>query len=555
MSDGHAHLPPELREADEGDEATDSTPRKRRTKLIVWLIALVVAVAMAGYGLLPLFQGGNGEQGYPQEAPAPPATPTGSIEAFGEQQPDWVDCADGMQCAQVWAPLDWNEPAGERITLALIKQPATGGERLGTLFVNPGGPGASGVEFLVRGAGAAVSADVQAQYDVIAWDPRGVNLSTPVTCLDAAGLDEVLFGDGELSDLEVGSDEWIAQARTESAEFGAACAASTGPLIEHVGTDSTIQDLDMLRQIVGDDALNFFGYSYGTYIGAQYAERYPDRVGRLVLDGAMDPQTTLSEVVREQTRSFEDALRRYVDDCVLRENCPGIAMNGLSGTGPGLADAVMEWIGSLLDRADTETMRASDGRVLNSGTLLTAIITPLYSADSAEMLDDLFMSVAQGDPETAFWYADYYYDRVDGEYASNSTESFQAINCLDYPSDDDPERMRERAAELAEIAPTIGRFQGYGDISCAEWPASATAERTAVSAAGADPILVVGTTGDTATPYRWAESLAKQLESGQLLTYVGEGHTAYGGNTCIDTAVDEYLLTGALPAEGTRCEA
>ena len=550
MSDSQppTHLPPEL-------QGSDEAPRPRHgRKLLVWLIALVVAIAMVGYGLLPLFQG-NDEPGYPEEPPPAPAVPVGTLEGFGSQQPTWVECAEELECAQVWAPLDWDDVEGERITLALIKQEATGADPLGTLFVNPGGPGASGVQFLSGGAGAAVSAQVQERYDVISWDPRGVGLSTPVQCLDTAGMDEYLFGTSEVDDTELGSDEWIAAARAESTKFGQACADATGPVLGEVGTSSTIQDLEMLREIVGDAQLNFFGYSYGTYIGAQYAERFPDRVGRLVLDGAMDPQATLSDVVREQTRSFEEALTRYVAECLTRENCPFPAIAGVSGANDEAVAAVMEWIGNLLDRVDAETMRASDGRTLHSGTMLTAIITPLYSADSAELLDELFTTVSEGDPETAFWFADFYYDRVEGEYATNSTESFAAINCLDYPSDDDPASMRERAAELGKVAPTIGRFQGFGDISCGAWPFSDVTERTPVTAAGAEPILVVGTTGDTATPYKWAESLAQQLESGTLLTYVGEGHTAYGGNACIDDYVDDYLLTGAVPDEGSRCAA
>lgn len=541
-------VPPEL-------QGVHEAPRTRRgPKIIVWLIALVVAIAMVGYGLLPLFQISD-EPGYPDEPPPAPATPVGSVEGYGSQQPTWVDCAEDMRCAQVWAPLDWDDPTGDRITLAFIKQEATGGDPLGTLFVNPGGPGASGVQFLAGGAGAAVSAEVQKRYDVVSWDPRGVGFSAAVECFDAAGMDEYLFGASEVDDLELGSDEWIAAAHSESAAFGAACEEATGPLLGEVGTSSTIQDLDMLRAIVGDTHLNFFGYSYGTYIGAQYAERYPDNVGRLVLDGAMDPQTTLSDVVREQTRSFEDALTRYVAACLTREDCPLPTLAAVTGTDDAATSEVMAWIGGLLDRVDAEPLRASDGRTLHSGTMLTAIITPLYSADSAQLLDELFTTVAEGDPETAFWFADAYYDRVDGEYTTNSTEAFSAINCLDYPSDDDPERMRERAAELVEVAPTIGRFQGFGDISCGAWPFSDVTERLPVTAEGARPILIVGTTGDTATPYRWAESLAEQLESGHLLTYVGEGHTAYGGNTCIDTRVDAYLLTGEVPEAGARCAA
>ena len=504
-------------------------------------IAVTVAVALVVSACVPLAFLGQGERdGNP--APSLPAEPGNSVESFAEQEPDWQSCLDGMQCADVYAPLDWADPAGERITLHLVKQPATGGDPIGTLFVNPGGPGASGADYVADNIDSAVQDDVARAYDVIGWDPRGVGQSAPVSCLDAAGMDEYLFGLGEEAG-EVGSDEWIAAARAESKEFGAACAESSGALLEHVDTGSTVQDLDMLRGIVGDTKLNYLGYSYGTYIGARYADAYPEKVGRLVLDGAMDPSASLSEVVREQTRGFELALRAYVTDCIERNDCPFT----------GNVDESMAAIGTLLDRIEATPLQGSDGRMLTSSTMLTAIITPLYSQSNWGYLDQLFETAAEGDADVALSLADFYYDRSNGEYLSNSTEAFAAINCLDYPNADDVDQMRKEAAELDEIAPTIGRFQGFGDLSCAGWPYPGVEERSAVSAEGADPILVVGTTGDPATPYRWAVSLADQLDDAVLLTYEGEGHTAYGENDCVNAAVDAYLLEGVLPNNGLVC--
>lgn len=508
----------------------------RRPVLIAWIVAVVMVVGVT----VPLFFL-TGESG--QEAGPLPTPPANSVESFGEQDPVWTNCAEGMQCADVYAPLDWNDPAGERITLALVKQPATGGDPIGSLFVNPGGPGASGIDYVKDNINGAVQPDVQRAYDVIGWDPRGVGQSTPVTCLDASEMDDYLFGYEKTDDLTEGSDEWIDAALEETAEFGKACEERTGALLGHVDTASTVQDLDMLRAIVGDPKLNYLGYSYGTFIGALYADAYPERVGRLVLDGAMDPAADLSDVMREQTRGFELALRAYVTDCIGRNMCP------FSGT----VDEAMAKIGQMLDRVDAKPLQGSDGRMLTSGTMLTAIITPLYSESNWSYLDQLFRTVNKGDADVALSLADFYYDRQGGSYLNNSTESFSAINCLDYPNALDPERMRAEAKELAEIAPTIGRFQGYGDVSCASWPFPGVSERTGVTGAGADPILVVGTTGDPATPYRWAESLADQLESGTLVTYEGEGHTAYGKSSCINKVVDDYLLTGAVPDGDPRC--
>ena len=515
------------------------TTAARRTGIVRAALALGAVAALAGCSLLPGLGG-------VREAAAPelPEAPSGSAASFSEQDPEWQSCGDGMQCADVFAPLDWAEPAGETITLRLVKHPATGTERLGTLFINPGGPGASGAGYVMDSIDRVVQPELQAAYDVIGWDPRGVGDSTPVHCLDAAEMDRFLYGDDSATaGLERGSDAWIAAALAEREGFEAACAEENGALLAHVATSDTVQDLEMLRGIVGDPKLSYLGFSYGTYIGARYADAYPDRVGRLVLDGAMDPTATMSDVVREQTIGFEQALRAYTADCLERRGCP------LSGS----VDAGMAQISALLDRVDSQPLRASDGRTVTSGVAVTAIVLPLYSQDMWGYLDRLFSSLAVDDPDVALALADAYNDRVDGVYQSNSFEAFSAINCLDYPNESDPERMRADAAELAEIAPTIGRFQGYGDLACATWPVPSVAERTPVSAPGAAPILVVGTTGDPATPYRWAESLAEQLESGHLITYVGEGHTAATTSSCVADIVSEYLLTGAVPASDPRC--
>ncbi|WP_053387396.1 alpha/beta hydrolase [Leucobacter japonicus] len=515
--------------------------RRGRAGRALAAVAVAAAAALAVSGCAPI---SALIQGALQRTPQLPSIPERTVAGFGAQHPEWVACQNGLQCAVVNAPLDWADPAGETITLSLVKQPALSGSALGSLFVNPGGPGASGVEYLSGGVGGAVQNDVQQQFDVIAWDPRGVGQSSPVTCLDAAGMDDYLFGDEGTADIEVGSDEWIAASKQMSTEFGQACLQRTGDLLGHVSTAETVQDLDMLRAIAGDPKLNYLGYSYGTYIGARYADAYPERVGRLVLDGAMDPSTSIGDVVREQTRGFEQALRAYTTDCLTRDDCPLNAP----------VDVGMAQISALLDRVEANPLRGSDGREFSVSTMITAIITPLYSQSNWGYLDQLFSSVADGNADIGLSLADFYYDRENGEYLTNSTEAFSAINCLDYPAGNtDPEVMRAEAAELNEIAPTIGRYQGYGDLFCASWPEAPAAERGSVEAAGADPILVVGTTGDPATPYRWAESLADQLDSGVLVTFNGEGHTAYGNNSCINGVIDDYFLTGATPSADPQC--
>lgn len=515
--------------------------RKNRWILGTGAVLIVIAMVLAAGGVWRALQPSPTKPPLSDLKLDTPEVPGGTD--FGAQKPDWTDCGDGFSCADVNAPLDWAHPEGETIALRLVKHPATNGKPIGTLFVNPGGPGASGASFVRDSLDFAVGAALKESFDVVGWDPRGVGASSSVHCLDAAAMDEYLFGPSETEGYERGSEQWIAAAIDESRKFGAACAKNTGALLAHVDTMSTVHDLDMLREIVGDKQLNYLGYSYGTYIGARYADAYPDKVGRLVLDGVLDPATTEADVVREQTRGFELALRSYAASCLAQKNCP------LHGS----VDEAMSQIGALLDAVDEKPLTGSDGRELSASTLLTAIITPLYSQSNWGYLDRLFSSVANGDADFALALADSYYGRANGTYTDNSTEAFSAINCLDYPNSIDPVRMREEAAELEQVAPTIGRFQGYGDVGCAGWPYKGVDERSAVSAPGAAPILIVGTTGDPATPYRWAVSLSEQLESSVLVTYRGEGHTAYGNNDCVDRAVERYLISGTTPSAGLTC--
>jgi pimeloyl-ACP methyl ester carboxylesterase len=446
-----------------------------------------------------------------------------------------------MLCSTAIAPLDWSDPSAGEIELALVRSPATG-EKIGSLLVNPGGPGGSGVEYIAESIDYAVGPRVKERFDVVGFDPRGIGRSSAVRCLDAAAMDEFIYG---IVPAERGSDEWIAEVTEGNREFGQACADETGDLLGNVDTVSAARDLDLLRAILGDDELNYLGYSYGTFLGATYAGLYPEKAGRLVLDGAIDPAASNQEVNIAQSVGFEDALRAYLEDCLASGDCP------FSGSVDDAADEVAR----LLASVEASPLRGSDGRMLGADALVTAIIYPLYSAETWPYLSDMFESVMFGEADTALAFADLYYGREqDGTYRDNSTEAFRAVNCLDFAYDDDPAKMRADAAELAEAAPIIGPYFGYGDIGCAQWPYSSTAERGPIAAEGAPPIMVVGTTGDPATPYQWAEALADQLDSGFLVSYDGEGHTAYNkSNDCIDDAVEDFLIDGTVPAADPHC--
>nr|WP_092675988.1 alpha/beta hydrolase [Agromyces flavus] len=463
------------------------------------------------------------------------------LEPYYEQVLEWEPCGQ-MQCATATAPLDWSAPETDSIELALVRQPARG-EKQGSLLVNPGGPGASGYEFISESLGYAVGPRLQEHFDVVGFDPRGVGRSTPVTCFDDdAEKDAFLYG---VIPAERGSDEWIAAARDANEDFGAACAHRTGELLANVDTESAARDLDLLRAIVGDEKLNYLGYSYGTLLGATYADLYPDKVGRLVLDGAVDPTTTLDEVNIAQSIGFEHALKGYLADCLASDECP------FAGT----VDEAADEVGRLLASVDASPLQGSDGRQLGADALVLAIIYPLYSPETWPYLSDMFESVMFGQADTALAFADGYNGReTDGTYRDNSVEAFRAINCLDNTYDDDVSSMRQRAAELAEAAPIIGPYFSFGDIGCANWPYAADGPPAPTTAEGAAPILVVGTTGDPATPYDDAVALADQLDSGVLVTYDGEGHTAYRkSNACVDQAVEAYFLDGTVPSSDPGC--
>ncbi|SFN34848.1 alpha/beta hydrolase [Mycetocola miduiensis] len=502
------------------------------------LLALPVCLALSLSGCVTAF--------FP--APETTSTPTGedvadSLRPFYEQQLIWEPCNDGMQCSTATAPMDWENPDAGDIELALVRKPASGNP-IGSLLINPGGPGASGFDYIAQSVDAAADARLQANFDIVGFDPRGVNRSTPVSCLEPAEMDEYLYG---IADNERGSEAWIAEVTASAEGFAAACAENTGEFLEFVDTVSAARDLDMLRASLGDEKLNYLGYSYGTFLGASYAELHPKTTGRLVLDGAIDPASSIYEVNEAQAKGFESALAAYLDACLGSRDCPFT----------GSAEEALSTIGDLMASVDETPIKNSDGRKLGASALLTAIIYPLYfpAGEAWPQLSEMLASVMNGNAEYAFAFADAYNGRLeDGTYDNNTTEAFIAYNCRDYTHNADPARMAEEAAKLAKAAPVIGPYFGYGDIGCAAWSYPDGAERDEIHAAGAAPILVIGTTNDPATPYVWAEALADQLESGVLVTYQGEGHTGYNkGSRCVDAVVDDFFIDGTVPGSDPQC--
>ena len=471
-------------------------------------------------------------------APELPEAPEG-LSAFYEQDVVWEECGQG-ECADVNVPLSYDEPDGETIEIA-VKRRAADGEAIGSLLINPGGPGGSGVD-LVEGVDMMFSTDLLEGYDVVGFDPRGVGQSSAVDCVSDAELDEI-----RATDYDLDSPDQVEEFVTAAEELAEACAANTGPLLGHVDTVSAAQDIDVLRHVLGEAQLDYLGYSYGTLLGATYAELFPQNVGRMVLDGAVDPAADSDDLVRGQAKGFERALRVFIEDCLEGSQCPL--------TGP--ADNAVGQVQSLLELAGHTPLPTGTDRDLTPSLMFSGIILPLYEDALWPMLSSaLAAAIHDNDGSQLLLLADIGAERdpADGSYANNSTEAFMAINCLDYPVVADLDQMRSDAEELEEISPTFGSALAYGDISCEVWPETSTAERTPIAAEGAGPIVVIGTTGDPATPYVWSQNLADQLADATLVTYEGEGHTAYGrSNDCITEAVDAYLLAGTVPQDGLTC--
>ena len=461
------------------------------------------------------------------------------LAPYYSQEVTWTDCEVSYTCATVEVPLDYADPGGERIELAAIMAKADG-EAQGTILVNPGGPGGSGYSFVSESVDYATSDRLRENFNVLGFDPRGVGRSTPVECLTDQEMDEA-----RAEYIDPSTPEGLAAARASARELADKCGQNSGELLGYVDTVSAARDMDILRAVAGDPLLNYLGFSYGTFLGATYAELFPDKVGRMVLDGGLDPAASNEEVTLAQAEAFEKAIRSYVEDCLTSAGCP------LSGT----PEEAVQTIRSLLASIEASPMTAGDGRLVTVSTFVSGLILPLYNDANWPALTQALSDALKGDPTYMLWLADQSAERdQDGTYSSNSSVAFSAVNCLDYPMETDDEQMRIDAKELEAASPTIGKYLAYGGITCEAWPYQAVNQPHRITAEGTPDLLVVGTTGDPATPYEWSVTLAGQLASATLLTWEGEGHTAYGrSNDCIETAVDDYFINDTVPRDGTVC--
>ena len=588
---------------------TGGSPRHRRAGISALAVLVGGCLSACGTGLAPAAGG---------SATVPGPIPSG-LESFYRQAVNWYSCGatDGMEktsektaqasastttaattsaqttaapssdgatetsdsseeetdnasfsCAVITVPLDYANPKGETISIAMKKRAATGGHSQGALFINPGGPGDSGVSFAER-AGNAFSPDLLSAYDIIGFDPRGVGSSTAITCSsddDSSGSTAEPSASGEASSSassasSAGStasatasagttssgdsyEEWAESTRQSFQELTEQCASNTEPaaLLDHVDTVSAARDLDILRALAGQEKLNYLGFSYGTYLASVYAETFPGNTGRMVLDGAIDPSLSLAEQGLGQAKGFEQALRTYVDYCQASAGCP------LSGG----TDAGVQQVRDLITSANSTPLSTGDpNRTVTGSDIVTALSEYLYTTEQNwEPLNKALDQAINHRDGSAFAAT----EEQDAASKDDSGGAFQAVTCLDYPVEGDKTTWAAQYEEAKRVAPIFGNTSVGMDLVCSVWGHNGTRKPTQIHAHGAAPILVVGTTGDPATPYAWSKSLAEQLDSGQLLTWEGNGHTAYGGDaSCVNDAVDTYLISGTMPKEGLTC--
>lgn len=470
---------------------------------------------------------------------------------------DWARCGNGYECADVLLPLDQADPDGEQVRIALKRLPAASGDAEGAILLNPGGPGESGVA-LVTSAPDILGAEVLARYDVIGFDPRGVGASTHVRCLEPGEEDPTGVG------FDLSDPRDVARMRDAVTALAASCRERSGALLDHVGTTDVVADLERIRELLGFERLDYLGYSYGTLIGALYADTYPERVGRMVLDGVVDPSIDYSRLQDEQTTAFDEAFSRFVAECRRGRTCP-------------LDADPDEAARDVLDLADELDAAADQGRSgVDGADLVEAMSEAMYMPwawpEVALGLGDLarggggeelFEAVGvggggdggggDGSGEIEDQASDAVGNDPDVTTDLNYPFWFTAVDCADYPPTGTFEEAVEHARELGERSELFGG--SIGEAMCTLWPTAKRREPALVHARGAAPILIIGTVHDPATPYSWAVSLAEQLDSGYLLTYDGDGHGIVGGvSRCVDAVVNEYFLTGELPSAPAVCE-
>jgi pimeloyl-ACP methyl ester carboxylesterase len=466
------------------------------------------------------------------------------LKPFYSQKVVWTDCGKRLLCGKVLVPTNWSDPARGSLSIAVAYRAADIAKPLGSVIFNPGGPGASGYDWITNSVDYLGTKTLRSNFNIVGFDPRGVGLSEPkVKCFDAKKTDELLYGD---DGFPLGSPQDLKASRSMFRSFADACVKNTGPNIAFIDTVSAAKDLDILRAVMGESKLDYLGFSYGSLLGETYAALFPKKISHMVIDGVIDPTVSDSQQSVLQIKGFDLALRNYLADCLSSSDCP------FKGTVPQALNRIRTFLRTL----ETKPLPTKDGRELNAGVANTGLIMPLYSQDYWPQLSQAFAEAFDGDGTTFMGLADTYNDRdSSGKYTTNLMEANIAISCLDSRQPAESSSMAKQNSRMLAASPTLGRYWQFGALTCENWPYPVAKHPDSYSAKGSAPILVVGTTGDPATPYSQAVSVAtKVLSNGHLVTFNGEGHTAYGrSNECVSSTVDNYFIKSIVPSSDPDC--
>ena len=459
----------------------------------------------------------------------------------------WTTCHGNFQCATLKVPIDYTDAALGEFDIAVIRyRDPNQHDRIGSLVINPGGPGVSGIEYALN-AEYILNPDVLERYDIVGFDPRGIGQSTPIHCLSATEQD-VLFA----SDPKPDNDAEYAQALLDMQNFVDKCLENTANL-EDFSTATVAHDMELLRQGLGEAKLNYMGFSYGTYLGTLYAQQFPNNVGRFVLDGAINPAISSEEQSLVQAVAFDQALANFVADCYRHKNCPLPR------------DATSAYFTELLNKVAVNPLQVTNGdstRLITESLVVTGMASALYDdASGWPLLRTAITQSLSGDGTGFAKLADGYNGRnSDGTYSDNQNDANIIINCLDWQERRSNDAIRMAATKFAKAAPIFGPYVAFSGITCNLLNQAfgstqmTTDQNTAQIQKTSTPILIIGTTQDPATPYAWAKALNSYIVGSRLITMKGEGHTGYGrGSACTDDAVDAYLTSGVIPTKNLTC--
>jgi len=461
---------------------------------------------------------------------------TYSTSAFATPSISWDSCGTGLECGYIEVPINYDDVNSDTTALYIVKHAATdAGARIGSLLVNPGGPGFGG-SYLAEAADNIFSQAILSSFDIIGWDPRGTGTSIPT--IDCTEDYDRFFASG---DITPDTDQERADIVDSSEEFTQACFDNNGDLLPYIGTNNVARDMDMIRRALGEDKISYFGFSYGSELGATWTTMFPETVRAAVLDGASDPNADDLVGMLQQNKGFEESIATFLANCSADSSCTFHN----DGNAEGAFDDLMEQL-------DENPISTSSGRPdLTRGMALTAVAQAMYSDSYWSYLEDALASAQSGDgTDLLSLYDEYFQRQADGTYG-NELEAFLNILCADNP---DRMTIEEADALVPQYQANAPRFSPgtTGDYTCVFWP-KALDPRIKITGKGAGPIVVIGTTGDAATPLASTRNMVKALEEGRLIVVTAEQHTGYNVNSCVNEAVDKYLIDLQAPDNELDC--